>query len=236
MSKRSGAVSPDEYINRYGADVFRMYLGFGFSYRDGGPWSDEGIRAVARFVARASRVVESFLELKAACGSKKFKPDSDMEYVRNTTILEVTKDIDHFEFNTAMARIMEYVNAIVKYQMGRERSTCYEEGLVKDLVLLLAPMAPHYTEEMWERLGYQGSVHNQSYPLCDETKLVRDRIQIPVQVNGTLRDVLWVSSFSDEEGLKEQAFLSDKVNAAVAGRAIQKIIIIKGRLINIVTQ
>ncbi|MFA7673265.1 MAG: leucine--tRNA ligase [Clostridia bacterium] len=234
MSKRNGAVSPDVYINQYGSDVFRLYLGFGFSYRDGGPWNDEGIKSMARFVAKVSRVVENFLNFKEGLSDTPLHPDSDLEYIRNFTIQQVTNDINDFEFNTATARIMEFVNGITKYQTSNKRSAQYEESLVRDLILFLAPMAPHYTEELWENMGYDYSVHDQPFPVCDDSKLIKDMNQIAVQVNGTLRDVISVSCSIDDESLKIKAISTAKVKAIIGERHIKNIIMVRGRLVNIV--
>lgn len=234
MSKRNGAVSPDVYIDQYGSDVFRMYLGFGFSYLDGGPWDDNGIKAIAHFVSRVSRIVQNFLDRDETNDCANFKTDDNLESIRNNTIRQVTENINRFSFNTAIARIMEFVNALTKYQTERTLRKSFEEALIRDLILLLAPLAPHYTEELWEAMGYAYSVHNQLYPVCDETKLEKSLVQIAVSVNGTLRDVLFVPSTAEEDFLKSQALSSDKIKAAIGEKTIKKIIYVKGRIINIV--
>lgn len=234
MSKRNGAASPDVLIEQYGSDVFRMYLGFGFSYVDGGPWDDDGIKAIARFVSRIGRLAENFTVLKAEKIAIEYAADEELEYVRNYTIKQVANDLEVFSFNTAIARIMEFVNAVSDYQKKQNRNSIYEQTLLKDLILLLAPLAPHLAEELWEYIGCSYSVHNQRFPSFDESKLIRDTINIAVQVNGTLRDVISINNDMDEDEIKQKALSSTKVQISIGGKYIKKIIYIKGRIVNIV--
>lgn len=234
MSKRSGAVSPDSIVEQFGADVFRMHLGFGFSYLDGGPWNEDGIKAMDRFVKRICRVVVRFVACKENSTVSELSEDNDFEYIRHNTIRQVTEDIEGFQFNMAIARIMEYLNALTKYQAGAGRNCQYEEAVVRDLILLLAPLAPHLTEELWSRLGYGYSVHNQKWPTHDAEKLVKNMVKIAVQVNGTLRSVIEISSHADEEELKKAALEDNKVRLAIGKREIRKTIVIKNLLVNFV--
>ena len=186
MSTREGAVTPDALIKQYGSDVFRMYLGFGFSYVNGGPWDDESIKSIVRFTAKAGKILDSFAALGEDEGPVNIKTNSDLEYIRHFTIKQVIRDIEAFSFNTAIARIMEYVNAIQKHQSQNDRKARYEKSLIEDLILLLAPLAPHLSEEMWAYIGNDYSVHNHSLPVYDEAKLFRSTLKIAVQVNGSL--------------------------------------------------
>lgn len=233
MSKRDGAISPDAYIEQYGSDVFRMYLGFGFSYVDGGKWDDDGIKAIARFAKRVSNIVESFKTFK----SKDINPiyvNDDLEYVLHHTIKQVAGDYESFRFNSAIARIMEYVNAISDYQKSKERNWVYEEMFIKNLLVLLAPLAPHLTEEAWEYIGCPYSIHNQRFPVYDEAKLIRKTIDIAVQVNGHFRDVITVSRDMDEDGIKSAALISDKVQLSIGEKKIVKVIYVKDKIMNII--
>lgn len=234
MSKRSGAIAPDSYIGQYGSDALRLHLCFGFSYKDGGPWNDAGIRAMSRFIKRVAKIAERFLVGKTDEARRFDGIDPQMEYTRNSTIKQVTEDIDSFQFNTAVARIMEYANAISAYQNGTERNMAYEEALIKDLVLLLAPLAPHFSEELWQALGYEYSVHDRSYPGWDEAKLQKNTVRIAVQVNGKLKHVMTLPVSDDEEIIKTQVLSCEKVRSAIAGREISKLIVVKNRLVNIV--
>ena len=261
MSKRSGAVSPDSIVEQYGVDVFRMYLGFGFSFLDGGPWSPDGIKAIDRFVKRICRVFDRFIEFRETgetgglgnvVGGKENREsmedkanvespaspalveDRAFEYIRHNTIRQVTENIERFQFNSAIARIMEYINALWKYQGESARNLQYEESIVKDLILLLAPLAPHLAEELWSLMGYEYSVHNQKWPQHDVAKLLKDIINIAVQVNGNLKSVVKAPADANETTLRAIALEDKKVRSAIGGQEIRKVIIVKHRLINFV--
>lgn len=237
MSKRDGAVPPDVLIDKYGSDIFRMYLGFGFSYIDGGLWDDSGIKAVARFVLRVGRLVESYVEFKkTAAAGLSLEEEGGLEYVRHNTIKQVRNDLELFRFNSAIARIMEYVNAIGAYQKNNIRNSNYEDSLIKDLVLLLAPLAPHLSEELWEYTGHSYSVHNQRFPEYDESKLIRENMNIAVQVNGRLKEVVTLPDSLSEDEIKTNIFENERVISGIRGRKIKRVIYIKGRLINIVCE
>lgn len=146
MSKSHGnIVSPDEYVEQYGSDAFRLYLMFGFSYTEGGPWSDDGIKAVARFLERVEKLVLKAKEY--AVETEKQYPfgseEKALDYARNFAIQRVARDLDAFSFNTAVARLMEFVNALYKYDGVAEKNLPLLKDSVSDLVLLLAPCAPH---------------------------------------------------------------------------------------------
>ncbi|MCL2741235.1 MAG: leucine--tRNA ligase [Oscillospiraceae bacterium] len=243
MSKRSGAVSPDGIVKAHGADVFRLYLGFGFSFTDGGFWNDDGIKAVERFVRRVCRAVDCYV------GSISRDTDGDspedlydgqapadmgLERLRHDTIKQVTEDIDGFRFNTAIARIMELLNGIARHQARPERDRSQEGSAVRDMVLLLAPLAPHLAEELWCALGNGYSVHNQEWPAYDPNILVREMAELAVQVNGTLRGVIMVPTNADDASIREAALGDPKVIQAIGGREVRKAIVVKGRLINFV--
>jgi len=234
MSKRDGAISPDVMVDQYGADVFRMFLGFGFSYSDGGPWDDDGIKAVARFVQRVSRLVERFMSFKLAQGSPTGKTDETLEYVRNYTVKQVGNDLEQLKFNSAIARIMEFVNAISAYQKSDMRCAEYEEGFIKDLIVLLAPFAPHLAEALWEYIGCDYSIHNQKFPICDEAKLVKNMQDIAVQVDGRLREVVSLPSGLSEEEVTAAVLDNEIIQGFIDGREIEKIIYVKGRIVNFV--
>ncbi|AAM23616.1 Leucyl-tRNA synthetase [Caldanaerobacter subterraneus subsp. tengcongensis MB4] len=239
MSKsRGNVISPDDYIKQYGSDVFRLYLMFGFSYSEGGPWSDEGIKAIARFVNRVERFIEKFIETRQNPGKTKEEmedAEKELNYVRHYTIKHVTLDADKFEFNTAIARIMELVNALYKYENEVEvKNMKFYEDVVRDFVKILAPFAPHFSEEMWERLGYEYSVFNQKWPEWDEKALERDMIEIAIQVNGKVRSKAQVPSNATDEELKQIALSDERVKSYLDGKEIKKVIIVKNRLVNIV--
>jgi len=238
MSKSLGnTVSPDEYIDQYGSDVFRMYLGFGFSYVDGGPWSEDGIKAIAKFISRVERLIDIAAEIKKVpTGEDKYeKEEKELNYVRNYAIKAVTHDADRFQFNTSISRMMELVNALYKYESEvSQKNTRLFTDTVLDLLKLMAPFAPHFAEEMWEKMGMSFSIFNESWPLWDEKALAREEIEIAVQINGAVKHRLNVPASADNEEIERIVFADAKVNALLAGKAPKKVIIVKNRLVNIV--
>ena len=238
MSKsRGNTVSPDEYIEKYGSDVFRMYLAFGFSYVEGGPWSDDGIKAIDRFVNRIERLIIKFASEKGSAGSDQFGSDEkELNYVRHFAIKSATDDIEVFQFNTAIARIMELVNALYKYDALENRNIKLMEDTIKDAILLLSPFAPHFAEEMWELLGGGYSVFNQPWPAYDEKALVRDEVEMAVQINGQVKYRINVPSDADNQQIEKAALNDERADGYIGGRNIVKVIVVKGRLVNIVVK
>lgn len=239
MSKsRGNTISPDEYINEYGSDVFRMYLMFGFAFTEGGPWNDDGIKAMFRFIQRIERLVDKFIEDRGKEGKDEIsKDEKELNYVRNYTIKSVTEDAEKFQFNTAIARIMELVNALYKYDADVEiKNTRLYEETIADLVRLLAPFAPHFAEEMWDRLGYTYSVFNQKWPEYDEKALVKDTVEIAIQVNGKVRGRIEISSDAAEKEIQDKALSCDNIRQFIDGKEIKKVIVVKNRLVNIVVK
>ena len=235
MSKsRGNVVSPDDYISVYGSDVFRTYLMFGFNYIEGGAWSDDGIKAIVRFFERIERFINNVIELK---GESKANGQREkiLKYVIANTIKSVTLDTERFMFNTAIARIMELLNALYKY---RDSGESINADLILDatdkLVLCLAPFAPHFAEEMNQRLGKPYSVFDRQWPNFDPADLVEDVVNVAVQINGKVRSRIDVSSDAEQEEVLSLAKQDEKVLAALTGLEIKRCIYIKGRLLNIV--
>ncbi|MGF7400511.1 leucine--tRNA ligase [Thermoanaerobacterium thermosaccharolyticum] len=239
MSKsRGNTISPDEYINEYGSDVFRMYLMFGFAFTEGGPWNDDGIKAMSRFISRIERLVDKFIQEKDKQGKDAFdNEEKELNYVRNYTIKSVTDDAEKFQFNTAIARIMELVNALYKYdgEVENKNMKLYEETIA-DLIRVLAPFAPHFSEEMWERMGYSYSVFNQKWPEYDEKALVKDTIEIAIQVNGKVRGRLEIPSGATEKEIQDKALVVESIKQFIEGKEIKKVVVVKNRLVNIVVK
>ncbi len=243
MSKSKGnTICPDDYIDQYGSDVFRMYLAFGFAYTDGGPWSDDGVKAIAKFVSRIERLVDETAALKAA-GAADTAPDGmgtlekDLQFARHSAIRSVTADAERFQFNTSVARLMELMNAIGRYQAaadGAYHTVFYDT--VKDLLLLTAPFAPHFTEEMWSRLGLGFSVFGQPWPAWDEKALVKDEVEIAVQINGAIKARLMVPVSASGDEVRDTVLADPQIAELTAGRPIVKFIYVKGRLANIVVK
>ena len=232
MSKsRGNVVSPDDSISKYGADVFRVYLMFGFSYVEGGPWNDNGLDSIGRFFDRVERTVGKCYEMDFE-QKPMGKAEKELNYVRNNTIKSVSADLETFSFNTALARIMEYVNALYAYETEVPVKNAFFKDCIKDLVLLLAPFAPHFAEELWERLGQPYSVFNQAYPVFDPKALVRDEVELAVQINSKLRARITVAASASKEEIEAAAL--EAVGGQLGEAKPKKIIVVPGRLVNII--
>lgn len=240
MSKSKGnTISPDDYIKEYGADVFRMYLMFGFAYTEGGAWSDDGIKSVNRFVERIERIIDTAREAISKGENNKTtmdKAEKELNYWRHNTIKSVTDDTDKLQFNTAIARMMEFINALSKYTQEKEMNLDFLKDVVYDYLRLLAPFAPHFSEEQWNLLGNSYSIFNEAWPKFDPKALVKDEVEIAIQVNGKIKNKIMVSSDLDEEGIKAAALADEKIIASTEGKTVVKVIVIKGRLVNIVVK
>jgi leucyl-tRNA synthetase len=237
MSKsRGNVISPDSYIQKYGSDIFRMYLGFGFSYIEGGAWNDDGIKAVHRFIDRVERLIDRVIKLPDKGNAQTGAAEKDLLYARHYTIKSVTADIDRFQFNTAIARLMELVNALYKVldAPGRQDGKRIRETAL-DLLRLLAPFCPHAAEELWERMGQRYSVHDQPWPAFDEAMLRRDTVELGIQVNSKLRAHIEVEADASDDAIRALALADQKVQRALEGKTVKKVIVIKRRLVNIVT-
>lgn len=234
MSKtRGNVISPDKYIEEYGSDVMRVYIGFGFKYTEGGPWSDEGIRSIAKWLDKVERIAEKAV----SCGMDEMplgKEEKELNFVRYNTIKHVTRDYENFDFNTAVARMMELVNALTKYEAeGKHNSRLYRE-CVLDLIKLLAPLAPHFSEELWQRLGMPYSVFNQGWVKMDETALVRSETEIALQINSKIRNRINVPSELKGKELEEYVLSLQETRELLEGKQVKKIISVPGRLVNII--
>ncbi len=230
MSKsRGNVISPDELIKKYGSDTLRMYLAFGFNYVEGGPWNDGGIKAVNRFLERVERLVSAVAPMLGGSG----KADFDVNYQLHYAIKNVARDIPAFSFNTSVARIMELVNAMYKY-MDKQPDAAFLKEVCKKLCLILAPFAPHFAEEMWERLGGVYSIFDQEFPVCDENALKRSTVNMAVQLNGKVRAKFDISADASKEEV--EAFVRKEFAELWAGKEIVKFIVVPGRIVNIVVK
>jgi len=244
MSKSKGnTISPDDYISQYGSDVFRLYLMFGFAYEEGGAWSDDGIKSIARFVDRAERILDNSIEAIKAGGSKTTidKAEKELNYWRHNAIKGVTEDAEKLQFNTAIARIMEFTNALSKYLQVADKNTNFLKEAIEDYIKLLAPFAPHFSEEMWNTLNPNEdskaySVFNAKWPVFDPAALVKDEVEIAIQVNGKIKNKIMIAADLSEEEIKTAALEDSSIKAITEGKTIVKVIVIKGRLVNIVVK
>lgn len=240
MSKsRGNTISPDDYINKYGADVFRMYLMFGFDYTEGGPWSDEGIKAIARYIDRVERILDSCrseIINNENCNNDFKEAEKELNYIRNFAIKNVTEDTEIFQFNTAIARLMELTNSLSKYISNKNKNLSLLKDTVIDFIKLLAPFAPHFAEEQWSLLEMPFSVFNEPWPTFDPKALIKDEVEMAIQVNGKIRSKINIPSDLSEEEIKKISLDNPDIQSYLEGKTIIKVIVVKGRLVNIVVK
>ena len=240
MSKSLGnVVSPAEIIEKYGADTARLFILFAAPPERELDWSDQGVEGSYRFINRVYRMVYEFSQkYKDVPDTYQVKNEADksLAYWMNYAIKKVSDDVgDRFNFNTAISTIMEMVNEMYRYKEGDINPGLYGAA-VKALIILLAPFVPHVTEEMWEHLGYGGSVHDQKWPEYDEKALVKDTIEIVVQINGRIKEKINIAGDSSKEEMEKIAVENDKIKALTEGKNIVKIIAVPNKLINIVVK
>lgn len=229
MSKtRGNVISPDPLIEKFGSDALRLYLMFGFDYTEGGPWSDGGITSCAKFMDRIERLA---IEVKDVVPDK---ASGALDYELNYCIKEVTKDIPEFGFNTAVARCMEFVNAMYKYRSDSGYDAAYLKYALTVLIKLMAPLAPHFCEELNEMFGGKQSVFLSEYPKCDESKLVRATTEYAVQINSKIKCKIALAQGLGAEDIKALALADADVKALLGDMTPKKVIAIPERLINII--
>ncbi len=238
MSKSKGnVVNPDTFVANYGSDVFRMYLMFMGDYSEGGDWSDEGITGVDRFINRIWRLATR-LDGMNVDDTFPVKGDytDDLYRTLHRTIEAVGSDLEGFAFNTAISRIMELINATYLWIGEKEDAATFKAlgRLLKVVARLIAPLAPHFGEEIWHRLGGEGSVFDQSWPEYDPKAMVAETITLIVQVNGKVRDRIEVPTDADQETLKTTALASEKIQEMMQGKQLRKAIVVPGKLVNLV--
>ena len=225
---RGNVVLPDDYVDRYGADTFRTYLMFLGPYQEGGDFRDRGIAGPERFLYRVWDSVTAAARA-AAEGTAPPEPAPEIERALHRTLKKVTEDLESLAYNTAIAALMDYVNVI--RAEGRTPSL----GEVRPLVVMLAPMAPHIAEELWERTGGEPSLFDHaSWPSYDPTMLEEDEVDLPVQVNGKLRATVRVGRGASQDAVQEAALRDENVRRHVEEEAIRKVVHVPDRLINFV--
>lgn len=233
MSKsRGNMVDPDPLIARYGADAIRCFEMFIGPWDQGGPWNSRGIDGISRFLNRAWTVVT-----EPGNGAA---PDAAAERalrrVTHRTIKRVSDDLERFSFNTAISAMMELVNELMRMREAGIGQSAARDEAIQTLVLLLAPFAPHLADELWERLGGVDSVHQQAWPIYDPARMVEDQVELVVQINGKIRDRVIVAADADEEAIKADVLSRERVQAGFDGKTVQKVVVVPGRLVNIVVR
>ena len=222
MSKsRGNVINPDDIINQYGTDTMRVYEMFMGDFSQAAPWSSNGVIGCRKFLERVWNMQE-------------FMTDSDditQEFERdiNLAIKKVSEDIEKMKFNTAIATLMSLTNTF--YTKGS-----ITKGDMKVFLVLLNPMAPHITEEIWYKNNFGGYVHEQKWPVCDESKLVQDEIEVPIQINGKLKAVVKVPVEATQEDIMEVAKANEAIATQLKDKTIVKVIFVKGKIFNIVVK
>lgn len=242
MSKSKGnVVVPEDTIQAYGADTTRLFILFAAPPEKELDWRDQGAEGVNRFLKRLWKLVNENIATLNDSTEKEFDElDRELESALHRTIQRVTNDIENrFNFNTAIAAMMELVNLLQDYQRKKkraERPRNLIKKVTKNLLLLLAPFVPHLTEELWHRLGESGSIHQAAWPKYDAELAQGKTIEIAVQVSGKVRNRIAVSVDATDEELKELALTSKKIRGYLEGKSIEKVFVVPGRLVNIVVK
>jgi len=248
MSKSKGnVVDPDDLIRRYGADTARLFSLFAAPPEKDLDWNDRGVEGASRFLNRIWRFVHANLPELTTAPRVPAGPLSDpgraFRRAIHATIHKVTHDIEHdFHFNTAISAVMELVNALHDFErasldgMARQERSALLREAVEATVLLLGPVSPHITEELWAALGHRESLFKQAWPVADPAALARDEVEIVVQVDGRVRGRLTAGVDAQEAEIREKALADGKVRPWLDGRQVAKVVVVPGRLVNIVTR
>ena len=251
MSKSLGnVVSPEEILEKYGADTARLFILFAAPPERELEWSDQGVEGSFRFINRVWRIIWHYRESVALGQYYEGKngahyeealltePDKELRRALNATIKKVTEDIEQrFNFNTAISSLMELVNAMYAYKDAGVYTCGLVHETVKDLLLLLAPFVPHVAEELWHSvIDENSSVHDQSWPAYDESALKVDNVEIVLQINGKVRGRLVVPSEASKEELEKVALADERIKSLIGDGTVRKVIAVPGRLVNIVVK
>lgn len=245
MSKSLGnVVSPEEILSKYGADTARLFILFAAPPERELEWSDQGVEGSFRFLNRIWRIVQAFeavLEQKVTeyDHSNLSEADKDLRRVLHSSIKKVTNDIEtRFNFNTAISTMMELVNALYAYKEAvKEPNAGLVYEAISDLIKMMSPFVPHITEELWRgAIDANSSVHEQSWPECDEEALKVDNVEVVLQVNGKVRGRLTVPAEATKEELEKIAMADANVQAHIGDATVRKVICVPGRLVNIVAK
>lgn len=245
MSKSLGnVVSPEEILTKYGADTARLFILFAAPPERELEWSDQGVEGSFRFLNRIWRIVQGFEDVLAQKvteydHSNLTEADKDLRRVLHSSIKKVTNDIEtRFNFNTAISTMMELVNALYAYkEAAKEPNSGLIYEAISDLIKMMSPFVPHITEELWRgAIDANSSVHEQSWPECDEEALKVDNVEIVLQVNGKVRGRLTVPAEATKEELEKIAMADANVQAHIGDATVRKVICVPGRLVNIVAK
>ena len=235
MSKsRGNVVNPDEMVDKYGADTVRGYLMFIGPWDQGGPWDPAAIEGVSRFMYRVWSVALDDTAPDQVAAEPAADDVRNLERKLHQTIIKVTDDFANFRFNTAIAALMELNNTLIKAKETAVVGAPVWDEAIDALVLMMAPIFPHISEELWHRRGHTESVHLQRWPVADAEKAKEDEITIVVQVNGKVRDKLIVAPGTPGETLEKSALALDNVQKWIDGKQVRKVVVVPNKLVNVV--
>ncbi len=234
MSKSRGNVeAPDKYVAKYGADTVRCYMMFIGPFDAGGSFRANNLEGIWRYLNRFwSLINDAWITGKVSAAET--KESKAIERLRNKTIKRVTEDLSNFHFNTALAALMECNNALLKQQNDEVAHSSAYRNTLETMLLLLAPFAPHMTEELWHLTGHKDSIHLSSWPSYDETLIQEETFTLVVQINGKVRERIEVPAAINEEEVRTLALDNPKIQTFIGTATLQKVIYVPGRLVNIV--
>ncbi|MEJ2297371.1 MAG: class I tRNA ligase family protein, partial [Woeseiaceae bacterium] len=239
MSKNKGnVVEPLALIEKYGADTVRLFMMFAAPPEQSLEWSDEGVRGCYRFLKRFWHAVMEHVDAGRAAALDTSELSDDQKSLRrktHQTIAKIGDDIGRrSSFNTAIAAAMELLNAVNRFEDTSDQGRAVEHEALEAVVLMLSPMTPHISHALWNALGHETPVVDQRWPAVDESALELDTVELVVQVNGKLRGRVAVPADATREAIEKVALADDNVQRFVAGKEIRKVIVVPGRLVNIV--
>ena len=240
MSKSKGnVVSPEEIIDKYGADTARLFILFAAPPERDLDWSDQGVEGSFRFLNRVWRIVNIYSEQFS--DAVDYDPNSltdeekSLRRAMHRTIKKVTEDVgDRFMFNTAISSLMELVNEMHTFQ-DKPINPALAREVVSNLLKMLAPFVPHITEELWSKF-FEGSVHQQMFPTFDEAALVEDEVEIVLQINGKVRGRMTLPRGLDRAAVEKMAMTNARVKELTADKKIVKVIAVPDKLVNVVVK
>ncbi len=233
MSKSKGnVVAPDVLVQKYGADTVRAYLMFFARWQQGAPWDSNGIEGTARWMRR---VWTLFTDASDSAGTASDETKKDLRRKVHQTLKRVTRDFENFEFNTVISSLMELMNEMYKAREAGAVGTNEWKEAQEIYLKMMAPVAPHISEELWtEHLGKPYSIHQQLWPAIDEAAAKEDVVEIPVQINGKVRDRVTVAAEASEDEIKSAVMASEVIQKYLEGKEPKKVIVVKGKLVSLV--
>ncbi|GCE13950.1 leucine--tRNA ligase [Tengunoibacter tsumagoiensis] len=236
MSKSRGNVeAPDQYVEKYGADTVRCYMMFIGPFEAGGSFRADNLEGIWRFLNRVWTLVSDGW-LNGAGSASETKESQAIERLRNKTIKKVTDDLSHFRFNTALAALMEFNNTLIKQQPTEVAQSAAFQRSLETLLQLLAPMAPHLTDELWHQIGHSQSIHTSNWPTFEERLTIDESFTLVLQVNGKIRERIDVDASISEDEVRELALSNPRIQSFIGDSTVQKVIYIPRKLVNIVVR